>query len=129
MVYTSSIDVYVCKRNRCTTKILWVLNFLEVGGQDFFFSKSQQVRRFLIFHVKLNVFHSVFLFLSKITFFFEIFLKIAQPCTFCAQAFKCFYWCCYFEPTLPHNLPSQPSTPHHNLTLHTSLGLNGISIT
>ena len=24
MVYTSGLDVYVCKRNRCTTKVLWV---------------------------------------------------------------------------------------------------------
>ena len=27
MVYTFDIDVYVCKRNRCTTKVLWVLKF------------------------------------------------------------------------------------------------------
>ena len=37
MVYTFDIDVYVCKRNRCTTKVLWVLKFLEVGDQNFFF--------------------------------------------------------------------------------------------
>ena len=37
MVYTFDIDVYVCKRNRCTTKVLWVLKFWEVGGQEIFF--------------------------------------------------------------------------------------------
>ena len=27
MVYILCIDVYVCKRKRCTTKVLWVLKF------------------------------------------------------------------------------------------------------
>ena len=31
MVYTSGIDVYVYKRNRCRTKVLGVLKFREVG--------------------------------------------------------------------------------------------------
>ena len=31
MVYSLGIDVYVYKRNRCTTKDLWVLKFGEVG--------------------------------------------------------------------------------------------------
>ena len=35
MVYTFDIDVYVCKRNRCTTKVLWVLKFWEVRVWDF----------------------------------------------------------------------------------------------
>ena len=31
MVYTLGTDVYVYKRNRCRTKVLWVLKFGEVG--------------------------------------------------------------------------------------------------
>ena len=54
-VYSLCIDVYFYERNRCTTKVLWVLKFCEAGGRDFFFSKSRQVERFLIFHTKLNV--------------------------------------------------------------------------
>ena len=65
MVYTSVIDVYVCKRNRCTTKVLWVLKFWEVGGQEFFFSKSPQVGRFLTFHAKLQFLCWFLLFWSK----------------------------------------------------------------
>ena len=64
MIYISNIDVYLCKRNRCTTKVLWVLKFWEVRGRDFF-SKSQQVGRFLIFQSKLHVLSWFLLFLGK----------------------------------------------------------------
>ena len=33
MVYSLGLDVYVHKRNRCTTKVLWVLKFGEVGDR------------------------------------------------------------------------------------------------
>ena len=65
MVYISGINVYVCKRNRCTTKVLWVLKFCEVGGQDFFF-KITAGRTVFNFSCKTSFFCSrqVF-FLSK----------------------------------------------------------------
>merc|ERR1712035_98987 len=31
MVNSLGIDIYVCKRNPCKTKVLWVLKFGEVG--------------------------------------------------------------------------------------------------
>ena len=46
------------------------LKFCEVGGLEFFSSKSLQVGRFLIFHAKLQVFPWFLLFLSKKTTFF-----------------------------------------------------------
>ena len=59
IVYTSGIDVYVCKRNRCTTKVLWVLKFWEVGGQDFFF-KITAGRTLFNFSMKTSSFELVF---------------------------------------------------------------------
>merc|ERR1711973_631388 len=40
----------------CKTNPLWVLKFGEVGGRDFFFSKSPWVGRFSNFHSKLQDF-------------------------------------------------------------------------
>ena len=42
MVYTLGIDVYVYKRNRCRTKVLWVLKFSEVLGPEFFFQNHSR---------------------------------------------------------------------------------------
>ena len=42
MVYSLCIDVYLYERNRCTTKVLWVLKFWEVGGRDFFFQNHSR---------------------------------------------------------------------------------------
>ena len=42
MIYTSYIDVYVCKRNRCTPKVLWVLKFWEVSKVFFFQNHSRK---------------------------------------------------------------------------------------
>ena len=75
MVYTSDIDVCVYKRNRCTTKVLWVLKFWEVGGQEFFF--KMQVGWFLIFYAKLHVWCWFLLFLSKRKTCFWDFFKSA----------------------------------------------------
>ena len=61
----------MCKRNRCTTKVLLVLKFLEVGDQNFF-SKSQQIGRFLIFQ-------------SKLLFF------VAGRCSFWVKVWNLFY--------------------------------------
>ena len=36
-IYTSDIYVYVCKKNHCTTEVLWVFKFWEVEGPEFFF--------------------------------------------------------------------------------------------
>merc|ERR1711955_65188 len=33
MVYSSDIDIYLCKRNLCRTKVLGVLKFGEVGDR------------------------------------------------------------------------------------------------
>merc|ERR1712035_292502 len=33
LVYSSDIDIYLCKRNLCRTKVLWVLKFGEVGDR------------------------------------------------------------------------------------------------
>ena len=33
MVYSLGIDIYMCKRNPCRTKVLWVLKFGEVGDR------------------------------------------------------------------------------------------------
>ena len=33
MVYSLGTDVYVHKRNHCTTNVLWVLKFSEVGDR------------------------------------------------------------------------------------------------
>ena len=41
MISSLCVNVYVYKRNRCTTKVLWVLNFL-VGGRDFFFQNHSR---------------------------------------------------------------------------------------
>ena len=35
-VYILGLDVYVRARNHCKTKVLWVLKFWKVGGQNFF---------------------------------------------------------------------------------------------
>ena len=65
IVYTSGIDVYVCKRNRCTTKVLWVLKFWQVGAQDFFF-KIKAGRTVFNFSCKTSFFCSRYVFfLSK----------------------------------------------------------------
>ena len=52
-VYISlGIDVYVYKRNCCTTKVLWVLKFCEVGSRDFVFFKITAVRTVFGFSFK-----------------------------------------------------------------------------
>ena len=53
-VYTLGIDVYALKRNRCTTKVLWVLKFLEVGDQNFFYKIT--AGRTLFFSCKTSFF-------------------------------------------------------------------------
>ena len=41
MVYSLCLDVYVCKRNRCTTKFLWVLKFAKLEVGIFLFNHSR----------------------------------------------------------------------------------------
>merc|ERR1712035_54759 len=33
MIYSSDIDIYLCKRNLCRTKVLWILKFVKVGDR------------------------------------------------------------------------------------------------
>ena len=91
MGYGLCIDVYLYERNRCTTKVLWVLKFWEVGGRDFFFFKITAGRavfnfsckmsgflsswvvflvNFVIFHAKVKFFRRVGGLLSKKVIFF-----------------------------------------------------------
>ena len=79
MVYSLCIDIYLCERNRCTTKVLWVLKFWEVRCQDFFFSKSQQVERFLIFHAKRHVDLVFFSWVKKRDFFVRVNINFKKP--------------------------------------------------
>ena len=60
-LYILGIDVYVCKRNRCTTKVLLVQKFLDVGVWDFFF-KIKTGRTVFNFSNKTSCFVQVFFF-------------------------------------------------------------------
>ena len=46
MVYSLGIDIYMCKRNLCRTKVLWVLKFGEVGDRT---NKNQNPPRYEAF--------------------------------------------------------------------------------
>ena len=46
MVNSLGIDIYVCKRNPCKTKVLWVLKFGEVGDLTQWKPKSPYVGQF-----------------------------------------------------------------------------------
>ena len=63
MIYSSCIDIYLCKRNLCRTKVLWVLKFGEVGGWGTLISNSPYVGRFLFFRPKLYFLRGWVLFL------------------------------------------------------------------
>ena len=47
MVYSLGIDIYMCKRNLCRTKVLWVLKFGEVGDRT---NKNQNPPRYETFY-------------------------------------------------------------------------------
>ena len=72
MVYSSDIDIYLCKRNLCRTKVLWVLKFGEVGDRT---NKNQNPTRYEIiffsfktsFFAGLGALLGTFLVIFKIT--------------------------------------------------------------
>jgi len=55
MVYSLDIDIYLCKRYLCRTKVLWVLKFGEVGDR---INKNQNPPRYenLLFFVQNFIF-------------------------------------------------------------------------
>ena len=59
MVYSYDIDVYVYKRNRCRTKVLWFLKFFEVGGPAEGNPKPSCDRRFSDFCARLSRFPQI----------------------------------------------------------------------
>ena len=60
---SQDLDIYLCKRNLCRKKVLWVLKFGEVGGWGTLISNSQDVGRFLFFRPKLHFLEGWVLFL------------------------------------------------------------------